>query len=116
MNEQWHSITDIKCNSGKLISANAVAPKSSPWFSGHFPEEPILPGIAQLSMVFEIIKECNNKKDLLIKSLKKIKFKSIIRPEELLNISVTLNEKSDNIYSFKIISNDNIVCTGQMTV
>ena len=116
MNEHWHNISDIKCDSDKLFSANAVVAKDSPWFSGHFPEEPILPGIAQLSMVFELIQRCCNRNNLSIKKLKKIKFKSLVKPEEMLHITVTLKENSQDTYSFKIISNGNTASAGLITV
>ncbi|MBN2040518.1 MAG: hypothetical protein JW864_10770 [Spirochaetes bacterium] len=115
MNEHWHNISDIRCDSGKLFSANVVAAAYSPWFSGHFPEEPILPGIAQLSMVVDLIQKCCEKNNLSIKKLKKIKFKSLVKPEEILHITVTLKENSQGTYSFKIVSNGNTASAGLIT-
>jgi 3-hydroxymyristoyl/3-hydroxydecanoyl-(acyl carrier protein) dehydratase len=35
-------------------------PPDSPWFDGHFPEDPTLPGIAQLEMAVDAIRLAKN--------------------------------------------------------
>jgi hypothetical protein len=58
MKEIWHSISYNKgIAQGSTVWADAYIGAASPWFSGHFPDEPILPGIAILSMVSEVIRQ-----------------------------------------------------------
>jgi len=100
------------------VTANAIVPAESSWFSGHFPGEPILPGIAQLSMIFDLINQCyyNNTKQLKISSLKKVRFKFLVKPEDLLEIKLHSADKPENTFSFKITKGDETACSGFITV
>jgi 3-hydroxyacyl-[acyl-carrier-protein] dehydratase len=118
MNNTWYSLSNIEATAQNIISAKAAVPAGSPWFSGHFPGEPILPGIAELSMVFDVIKnkftESNN--NFKIISFKKVRFKLVVKPEELLSIIITSAENLTNTYSFKITAGEKIACSGIITV
>ena len=113
--ESWHSITNIKRSSSNEILADAIASGKSPWFSGHFPGEPILPGVAQLGMVFDAIKQVRGKK-LKISGVKRVKFKQIIKPGD--NIQIIAREKNDDnsLYTFQVMVDSHIACNGIMTV
>jgi len=66
-------------------------------------------------MAFDLVKNYNkNSENLKIISYKKIRFKMLVKPEEMLYINVKLIGK--NTYSFKITSGENITCSGTMTV
>ncbi len=95
-----YSLIESRQLSETEISATVKTDENSPWFAGHFPDDPILPGIAQLGMVADIINRFS-KENLLIRSLSRIKFKRLIRPGELLSIQATY-EKRKNNYSFRI--------------
>jgi 3-hydroxyacyl-[acyl-carrier-protein] dehydratase len=118
MSEPWYSISDLESVSQDSISAKAVAHSDSPWFSGHFPGEPILPGIAELSMVYDLVKKkfAENAKNFRITSLKKIRFKFIVKPEEILDILISSVDNLNNTYSFKLLKDKNIACTGIITI
>ena len=65
---------------------NNSAETGSPWFSGHFPDAPILPGIAILSMVTDAIThhESEKGKKIRIASIRGVRFRLPVRPDELL--------------------------------
>ena len=92
--------------------ASVTTAAHSPWFSGHFPDDPILPGIAQLKMVVDLITK-TGPGNLRMTGLGRVKFRKIVRPEELLDIHVTYGNKTDQ-YNFKITSGDEDVCSGCM--
>lgn len=92
--------------------ASVTTAAHSPWFSGHFPDDPVLPGIAQLKMVVDLITK-TGEKNLRMTGLGRVKFRKIVRPEELLDIHVTCGNKTDQ-YNFKITSGDEGVCSGCM--
>jgi len=113
--ECWYSLTNIKRSSSNEILADAIASVKSPWFSGHFPGEPILPGVAQLGMVFDAINRvCGN--HLKISGVKRVKFKQIIKPSN--KIQIVAREKNDDnsLYTFQIKVDSQIACNGIMTV
>lgn len=113
--ENWYFLTKIKRSSSNEILANAIAPDKSPWFSGHFPGEPILPGIAQLGMVFDAIKQASGKK-IKISGVKRVKFKRIIKPGDKIKILARDKNDDNRLYTFQVMVDSQIACNGMMTV
>jgi 3-hydroxyacyl-[acyl-carrier-protein] dehydratase len=93
---------------------NVLAPSAeSEWFSGHFPGDPILPGIAQLEMVAGLL-GTEQHGEMQLTGLRRVKFRKLVRPGELLNIQTAPGNKPGH-YSFRITSsNEQEVCSGQM--
>ena len=118
MSELWYSLTNINRGTPNKITANAMAKADSPWFSGHFPDDPILPGIAELSIVYDLIKLNEHEKgnDVRITSVKKVRFRQPVKPEESLNIEINPDEKNRDLYSFKIKTENENICTGMIVV
>ena len=112
---KWYMLNNLNQSDLNEISADIQVQPDSPWFRGHFPGEPILPGIAQLGMVFDAItKSCNQ--DLKISSVHRVRFKQIIRPDDHLKIIVRPLEKKAGSYSFRIMVEEELACSGVMTV
>ncbi len=113
--ENWYSLSNIKRSSSNEILADAIVSGKSPWFSGHFPGEPILPGVAQLGMVFDTIKQACGK-NLKISGVKRVKFKQVIRPDDKIQIIASKKNDDNNLYMFQIMVASQIACNGIMTV
>lgn len=96
------------------ISTQITVNSDSPWFSGHFPDNPILPGIAQLKMVADVI-AFSRKENLCIKQLSRVKFKKIVRPGDKLEIHTAVGPATDT-FTFRITSEAQDVCSGTMTL
>ena len=111
----WHSIKNLKQSDFHEISATCEIDPDSPWFSGHFPGEPILPGIAQLGIVLETIEQ-SMKQKLVVSDVSRVRFKQIIRAGDLLRIVITPVEKKPGSYSFRIMVEEELACSGNMTV
>ncbi len=94
------------------ITARVTTDGQSPWFSGHFPDNPILPGIAQLKMVADII-AASREDGIHLTGLSRIKFRKIVRPGELLDIHATFVQIKKQ-YLFRITSGNEEVCSGMM--
>jgi 3-hydroxymyristoyl/3-hydroxydecanoyl-(acyl carrier protein) dehydratase len=90
-------------------------PPDSSWFSGHFPGEPILPGIAQLGMVFDAINQ-SKQQNLRICSISRVRFKQIIRPNDQLRVFATLKKDHTGSYQFHITVEEELVCSGVLKV
>ena len=105
-------LTDFRETGEGSLLAQVRVSGNSPWFSGHFPGNPILPGIAQLKMVVDAI-AAFRKQNLCIQGLNRIKFKDIVRPGEVLSIQVFAADASDQ-YAFRITSRDKEVCSGMV--
>jgi len=111
----WYVLKDLKSSDSKELRVEVQVPRDSPWFSGHFPEEPILPGIAQLGMVFDAIKQSSDR-NLIISSVSRVRFKQIIRPDDQLRIIATPQKDHAESYVFRIMVKGELVCSGVMTV
>lgn len=94
------------------LTASVTVEGDSRWFSGHFPNNPILPGIAQLKMVVDLI-AASGAGNLRVTGLSRVKFRKIVRPGERLDIQVTDSDMK-NHYLFRITCRDEDVCSGKM--
>ena len=111
----WYKVNNMNRSAENEISADIRVPSDSPWFDGHFPGEPILPGVAQIGIVFDAIRKAHNQ-ELKVSSVRRVRFKRIIRPDDQLKIiAVPLKQETDS-YSFRILVQDETVCSGVMTV
>jgi 3-hydroxyacyl-[acyl-carrier-protein] dehydratase len=118
MQEIWHSVSVARSPAGSIL-AEACAGASSPWFSGHFPEAPVLPAIAILSMVRDAVSqhEAEQGRDVRISAIHRVRFRLPAKPDDLLKISVTSSDSSgQDYYHFKVEVNGQKVCTGLMAV
>jgi 3-hydroxymyristoyl/3-hydroxydecanoyl-(acyl carrier protein) dehydratase len=106
----WYTLVEVKQSVEFEISAKVKIDSESPWFAGHFPGAPILPGVAQLGIVSDVISKFN-KNDLYIKSLSRVKFKKLCKPGDLLVI-YALSGNRENSYSFRIEVSKEEVCSG----
>ncbi|KES18254.1 FabA-like domain protein [Gilliamella apicola SCGC AB-598-I20] len=87
------------------------------WFKGHFPTQPLLPGVTQLNWVIDYARKLFNP-NLSIASIEVIKFQSPILPNDNLKLTLIwdeVNQKLKFTYSF-IHSNNKIASTGRLTL
>ncbi len=63
---------------------------SSEWFSGHFDECPLVPGVALLALAAEIVRRQGREqgRPLKVSGFSKVRFKQLVSPDEELHISV----------------------------
>ncbi len=94
------------------LAARVTTDAQSPWFSGHFPDNPILPGIAQLKMVADLI-AASRQDDAYLSGLSRVKFRKIVKPGEILDILATFVQIKEH-YMFRITSGNDEVCSGVM--
>ena len=115
MEGQWNLLREVNTSKSNEIEALAYVPMDSPWFTGHFPGEPILPGIALVNMAEQAILKHAEARNEQIKlhTLRRIRFVQPVRPGETLSISITGEEVGEEmLFSFKATNKENIVCSG----
>jgi 3-hydroxyacyl-[acyl-carrier-protein] dehydratase len=111
----WYELKNLRQSDPDEISAEIQVPPDSFWFSGHFPDEPILPGIAQLGMVFDAINQAKQQ-NLKICSISRVRFKQLVRPNDPLRVFASLRKDNTGSYNFRIMVNKELVCSGVMEV
>jgi len=110
----WYEVEDAGQLDSCVLFAKVRVPLGSPWFCGHFPGEPILPGIAQLGIVFDAIDRASDRKRA-IKSVSRVRFKQAIRPDDHLKIIAASRRDEVDSYNFRIMIEEEVVCSGVMT-
>ncbi len=90
-----------------LTSVITINPNNN-IFDGHFPENPVLPGVVQLQIIKELLEKEFNK-SLILTNGANIKYTSIIVPkkDEELQIKIGLTFIEDRIKVNTIINNTN---------
>ena len=85
----FFTISEMNAEPGKLVVRIGLNAKHR-IFDGHFPGNPVTPGVVQLQMVKEIL-ESHFKKDLSLKIISKCKFLNILNPENTPVITITID-------------------------
>ena len=111
----WGAGLDRMQAAPEEIKASVSFVPDSPWFAGHFPDDPVLPGIAQIGMVYDAILKASGK-DLRVTGLSRVKFKKLVRPGDILIVQATPAPTKQDSYSFRITVEAQEVCVGIMKV
>jgi 3-hydroxymyristoyl/3-hydroxydecanoyl-(acyl carrier protein) dehydratase len=93
------------------LRARVDIPGDSVWFEGHFPGEPILPGVAQVMMAQEAIMKGFSPSGGSF-SMKRVKFNRVVRPDSSLDVFV--EKKRESMYSFSLSQDGETVSSGFM--
>ena len=113
---KWHYIKKSIESGPKEIIAEATLEPDSLWFDGHFPGFPLLPGIAELAIVSDVLKADAERrgKTITISAIRKVRFRQFVRPNDTLKIVSIPDERDPGVYKFKLLINDQIACNGVM--
>lgn len=113
--ESWHRVYREPGPPGSAGRFQGVAPDGSFWFSGHFPGDPILPGIAILAMVREalMVAESGQGRSARIEGVRRVRFWLPVRPDDRLDLTFAPAVRGDRVhYTFKVSRDDKMVCSG----
>ena len=119
MLSEWHKQVCVCGDESDRFEAIATAPFSSPWFDGHFPGQPILPGIALIAMAFDLAREQEARQGncIRLKTVKRVRFKKPVRPDEPFTVEVKRELKESGLaYIFTIKLAGEAGCTGILAV
>ncbi len=115
MKDQRQLLREVKTITPNKIEALAYVPDNSPWFLGHFPNEPILPGIALINLTQQaIIEDAKGKgEEIIFAEIKRVRFTGPVLPGESLKVNINHEEAGEEtLFAFKITAKENIVCSG----
>ena len=91
------------------LVAEMVFPPDGEWFAGHFPDFPVLPGVAQLFFLRRFARRAFA--DFPDAGLyRRIKFRRLVRPNERVRLEVV--RKGPCAYSFTMSVDGSIVSSG----
>jgi 3-hydroxymyristoyl/3-hydroxydecanoyl-(acyl carrier protein) dehydratase len=113
--DKWYLPQEVELQEQGCIKAEVFIPDDSLWFSGHFPQEPILPGVAIILMVWRAIVQGTGKqsKEIMLDALKRVRFTQPVRPGERVSVHINCGGSGDKTsYTFKVLSRGNVICSG----
>lgn len=119
MSDQWQLLKEVKTGEHHRIEAQAFVPEDSCWFSGHFPGEPILPGVAIVHLVWQVIFQDASRKGRQVKldTVKRVRFTQPVRPGQNLSIFIICGDDGEeDSYAFRVLCGENVVCSGLIAV
>ncbi|MCJ8501596.1 3-hydroxyacyl-ACP dehydratase FabZ family protein [Desulfatitalea alkaliphila] len=111
----WYHLTIRTPYDAQCPSADVHVPPSSPWFNGHFPGHPILPGVAQLGMVLDVLRHAREM-PLRVVEVSRVRFKQMVLPDDHLVVTAEARPGKNDNYSFRISKDEVLVCSGNMVV
>ena len=95
-----YEILNLELKGEKIIAEIRLNPAHD-IYKGHFPDQPLLPGVLQLQIVKEILSEAI-KKEICLKSSSNIKFLSMIDPGQVDKLSIEIDIISEIAGMYKV--------------
>jgi 3-hydroxymyristoyl/3-hydroxydecanoyl-(acyl carrier protein) dehydratase len=111
----WYGPTIQNRSESPDLGADVHIDAASPWFRGHFPGRPVLPGIAQMGMVFDLIQQDFNQ-PVRLTAVSRVRFKQLILPDDRIRIEVTPKANKTGMYAFRILKENELISNGILTV
>ena len=113
----WYLLSDLSTAPDGTLKARVRIPDSSAWFSGHFPARPVLPGIAHLAMVMDVLRKSHGSQ-LSITGVKRLRFRQAVGPNDELWVTVHKAQSAPDstTYTFQTTRDTQTACTGGITV
>lgn len=111
LKDKFYRLNELHQEDGQLfahISLNA----DSDIFKGHFPGNPITPGVAQLEMIKEIL-STHYQRAIQLKSISNCKYLAILNPLETkeLTVKLVINESEEGLKVNTVFSAGELVFT-----
>lgn len=113
--ENWWPVHAIETVENGGIQARAEIPINSAWFDGHFPERPLLPGVAILGLVDQTLVQHQEQmgQSVNVIGFRKVRFKDMVLPGQHLNLSLKPSGRAEALdYRFAVSRDDKSICTG----
>ena len=111
----WYTVKNFSIGSDQVITAEAQLPTDCVWFDGHFPGKPILPGVAQLMLVMDIIKQALEP-TITVDGVSRVRFKQMIQPGDVINVSISPAAKGNSTYGFRLSTGNELACSGSIKI
>jgi len=87
--ENLYEATSFENNDGEL-AVRVTLNKDHEIFEGHFPGNPVMPGVCMIQMIKELTERATEK-NLFLSTCSNIKFMAIIDPEKNRSLSLKIN-------------------------
>ena len=100
--KDFYTINSLEKKDGLKYEAVLLINGKHEVFNGHFPGNPIMPGVCMMQIIKELTEQITDKQ-LLMQSLSNVKFMALINPEVTpeLKLELDINETEDGLIKVK---------------
>lgn len=100
--KDFYTISSIEKNDSQKYLAIIFINKNHDVFKGHFPSNPIMPGVCMMQIIKELTEQITQT-SLLMQSLSNVKFMALINPEANpeLHLELDITETEDGLIKVK---------------
>jgi 3-hydroxyacyl-[acyl-carrier-protein] dehydratase len=115
----------LRCEPGEAAECSTVFPNDDPMFAGHFPGNPLVPGViltealAQTAGIAAASGFAETERPLfLLAAIRGIKFFSAVRPESEIRLRAEKLAQNDDLWQFKVVASvsGKTVAEGQLVL
>lgn len=109
--KDFYEITEFRFTENQVLAKISLNPDHEV-YEGHFPEQPVVPGVIQLQIVKELLEKAVDQK-LTLNEMAFSKFLNMIVPQNSPTLAVLIDfNLKENYYSFSaVIKNEEIIFT-----
>jgi 3-hydroxyacyl-[acyl-carrier-protein] dehydratase len=112
----------VELEPGVRCAARRLVREDEPWFQGHFPGNPIFPGVlvvealAQVGAIAALSQEGAAGKLVLFAGIDKVRFKRVVRPGDMLDLKVEVIAMRAGVGRGKAAATvgGDLVCRGEL--
>lgn len=114
-------VDEIEIDSDGVCHAKYRVKEDEYFCRGHFPGNPIVPGVIQCEIMAQscalLVKDVIQGKTTLYTGIDKVRFKNIVKPGDLCEITATLKSRRASIFycQAELRVNGNICCKGELS-
>ncbi|HOD28200.1 MAG TPA: FabA/FabZ family ACP-dehydratase [Syntrophales bacterium] len=106
-------------DAGDRIDASARIPADSAWFDGHFPDNPIVPGVALIGLVEEAVlrSERDRGRTVEMTGIRRVRFRLPVKPDDPITLQAVREVKRGTpAFVFNVCLEGEIACSGILSV
>jgi 3-hydroxyacyl-[acyl-carrier-protein] dehydratase len=95
-------------------SSRLALDEANPLFSGHFPGEPILPGVAHLGLALQAAEQLE-KRPVVLSGVRDFRLRQVVRPGDEVEVRVNRTSRAGEI-RFEVRKGDLVASSGVLTL
>lgn len=106
-------VDKILKNSENKVTVQKMVSSNEEYFQGHFPENPLMPGVL---LVQTMIEACQllSESPIHLSKMSKVKFRKMVKPGASLLVKVERKESQSLKFSGKVMLEDKVACSAEL--
>ncbi len=101
LRDSFYSIVSQEIISDTQTQTKVLINEAHPIFEGHFPEQPVVPGVCMLQMVKDIVAD-KAQRSIQLQSLANVKFINVVIPQQHSELDIHLKFDNTDENSIKV--------------